>query len=531
MNTPLSVLEEQALKQPDAPAIIYLDNPTDHNIQVMTYAELVTRVKETAQACIHAGITKNDIVALQLLATPEAIISLFAVMSVACAFPINILLNQEAFEAQIEEAGVRHIFTMGDYPQLPLASKVQALKTKPDLVVEIPIPNYENQSRPKASSSWDSFIAHADTPLEIPKRQDNENTIVFSTGGTTGKPKLALISCRAAIEGAKIITTGTGTTDSDRILSGFPLFHVGGTIAVSLSAMTSGTAIVQVSPIGARHPDFVPQIWQMTERLKLTIISAVPTSHSVISTIPVGDHDISSLRALNTGGSKMPVSIAEKLEAMTGVELHEMYGMTECSAAGIMNHRGRRILGSAGEPMQGVSIAIGDPLNPFDTGIEGEIFINSPGNFSGYLGGKGDDHGPNNDQNEQITWVATGDLGYISENGRLYVSGRSKDLIIRSGHNIQPIIIEEVAETHPDVIMAAAVAYPDEYAGEVPALFVQLKEDAILNTDDLLSYIQEKISEPPAKPKYIFPIKAMPMTNVGKIFKPKLREMIKAMAD
>lgn len=517
MKTPLDVIEAQAVQRPDAPAIIYAENPTDSDVRIVTYSELATLVRQVSEACVASGIKKADIVALQLLATPEAIVSLFAVMSVACAFPVNILLNQDAFDAQLEEAGVKHVFTMADYPQLPLASKVAGLETQPDLMVEIPVSDAETHT------GWQDFLAAGADSGELPSRTDNENCIMFATGGTTGKPKLALLGCRAAIEGAKTIATGTASKEDDRILSGFPLFHVGGTIAVSLSAATTGSALVQVSPLGARHPDFVPSIWAMVERLKLTFISMVPTSLSVISNVPVEGHDISSLRTFNTGGSKMPVPVAEKLEAMTGAQVHELYGMTECAAAGVMNHRGRRVLGSAGEPLKGVTIAIGDPEKPSQTGQIGEIFIQSPGNFNGYLKKQ------NTEEGKPVPWVATGDLGYIGENGRLYVTGRSKDLIIRSGHNIQPVMIEEVAESHPDVALAAAVAYPDDYAGEVPALFVQLNPDAQSSTDELLEFVRARVSEPPAKPKYIFIIDEMPLTNVGKIFKPKLREIIAGM--
>lgn len=517
MITPLDIIEKHAAHQPDAPALIYAATPSDENLRIITYSQLATQVRRAAQACIAAGVKQNDFVALQLLATPEALISLFAVMSVACAFPVNILLNQEALQAQIDEAGIKHIFTMADFPQLPLASKVKGLNTKPELVVEMPLSDVE------AHTEWQSFLATGTDSAQLPSRTDHENCIMFATGGTTGKPKLALLGCAAAVNGAKAVTSGTETTSQDRALSGFPLFHVGGTIGVSLSLITTGSAIVLVSPLGTRHPDFVPSIWKMTERLKLTMIAMVPTSLSVIAKVPVDGHDISSLNNITTGGSKMPVAVAEALEAMTDAQVYELYGMTECAAAATMNRRGRRILGSAGDPMAGVTIAIGDPENPLPDGETGEIFIDSPGNFNGYLGMQGDTEGA------PVKWVASGDLGYIGDNGKLYVTGRSKDLIIRSGHNIQPVVIEEVAESHPDVLLAAAVAYPDDYAGEVPALFVQLNADAQTSSNDLLKFVQERVNEPPAKPKFIFVIDEMPLTNVGKIFKPKLREIIAKM--
>jgi fatty-acyl-CoA synthase len=117
----------------------------------------------------------------------------------------------------------------------------------------------------------------------------------------------------------------------------------------------------------------------------------------------------------------------------------------------------------------------------------------------------------------------TGDLAYFGENGKLFVAGRSKDLIIRSGHNIDPGMIENACASHPAVALAAAVGQPDAYAGELPVVFVSLKPGQKADVSELTAYARERIAERPAWPKSIYVVDSIPVTSVGKIYKPALR--------
>jgi fatty-acyl-CoA synthase len=117
----------------------------------------------------------------------------------------------------------------------------------------------------------------------------------------------------------------------------------------------------------------------------------------------------------------------------------------------------------------------------------------------------------------------TGDLGYTDGAGRIYIAGRAKDLIIRSGHNIDPLMIENAMATHPAVALAAAVGMPDSYAGELPVCYVALRPGATASEDELHDHARQTIGERPAWPKQIHIIDAIPLTSVGKIYKPQLR--------
>jgi len=122
-------------------------------------------------------------------------------------------------------------------------------------------------------------------------------------------------------------------------------------------------------------------------------------------------------------------------------------------------------------------------------------------------------------------WLTTGDLGYLTDDERLVLTGREKDLIVRSGHNIDPAAIEDVANQFDGVQISAAVAMPDEYAGEVPALFVVPQPGATIDLAALGRYLETHVHEPPARPRSVLAMAALPVTAVGKIFKPALRDL------
>jgi len=122
-------------------------------------------------------------------------------------------------------------------------------------------------------------------------------------------------------------------------------------------------------------------------------------------------------------------------------------------------------------------------------------------------------------------WLITGDIGYLTDDERLVLTGRAKDLIIRSGHNIDPTAIEDVANAFVSVQISAAVGMPDQYAGEVPILFVVPAPGEIIDLKALDAHLERNILEPPAKPKRVVVLEALPVTGVGKIFKPALRDL------
>ena len=196
--------------------------------------------------------------------------------------------------------------------------------------------------------------------------------------------------------------------------------------------------------------------------------------------------------------------------------------MTEAAGAITMpNVAGPPPQGSAGHISGAIEVKIdladqaSDEEGSRGTNVIGEICIRGPMVIPGYL----------NDETPLLTngWLYTGDLGYIDADNNLFITGRSKDVIIRSGHNIDPALIESCLEKHPAVALAAAVGIPDSYAGELPVVFVQLKAEQTITESELHDFVFEHIDERPACPKAVYILPALPVTAVGKIHKATLR--------
>jgi len=353
----------------------------------------------------------------------------------------------------------------------------------------------------------------------------HDRAALFHTGGTTGLPKLVPQTHLNQIHAAWCFAQLFELSETDVGLNGFPLFHVGGTSTVGMSILAAAGHVVMLSPVGFRNPDVMKNIWRLVEHYRATVLGGVPTSIGAMTEVPVDGCDISSLRFVLTGGATLPRAVAERFERHTAVPLLEQYGMTE-SVATITTTplHGKHVRGSVGirGPFGEIRIRTrrGDDWQDCEPGEVGVVTTSGPQIVAGYLDPRHTAEGFTRDGA-----LITGDLGYVDEAGYLFLTGRQKDLIIRSGHNIDPASIEEVANAHPAVSLSAAVGMPDEYAGEVPVVFVSQVPGRTVEVAELREFIDARIHEPPARPRHVFVLEEIPVTGVGKIFKPTLRAM------
>jgi len=252
----------------------------------------------------------------------------------------------------------------------------------------------------------------------------------------------------------------------------------------------------------------------------------VPTSIAALAEVPIEGRDLSMVRMALTGGAVCPKAVSERFEARTGIRLFETYGMTETAAAIAFNPgRGEPLQGSVGfrAPFARTKIvALGDAnmttqCPPLTSGL---VLVQGPQVFPGYV-----DPAHNRGVLTDDRWLITGDVGYLTEDQRLVLTGREKDLIVRSGHNIDPAAIEDVANAFSGVQISSAVGMPDAYAGEVPILFVVPSPNQTIDVARLRDHLELHVNEPPARPKRVVLLDALPVTAVGKIFKPALRDL------
>jgi fatty-acyl-CoA synthase len=250
----------------------------------------------------------------------------------------------------------------------------------------------------------------------------------------------------------------------------------------------------------------------------------VPTVLASLLGVPI-DADVKSVRAAYTGGSPLPAELAQRFETATGTPVRNILGMTECAGlVSIEPLRGPRTPGSAGlrlpytevhaVPWRDGEAKLGERCATGETGV---LVLRGPHVSPGYT-----DAARNAGMFEQ-GWIVSGDLGHIDQAGRIHITGRAKDVIIRGSHNIDPALVEDAFLAHPAVAMCAVVAEPDADAGEVPVAFVALKPGVKLAAEDLLAAVAPTVYERPACPKRVVLLDALPVTAIGKVFKPELR--------
>lgn len=515
--TPLALLRQTAAARPEHPAVVYLRSGNDPAPVVITYAQLLAEVEQAARAFHAAGVKETDSITILLPMVPQAISSLIAAMSVGVAFPMNLLLSAAAMAPQLALARTRMVVTMGPHPALDVRPRVDAaleqLPEKPK-VVELPL----GEPSPGAVT-WADFLATG-TDVELPIGEEGRGAALVHTGGSMGAPKLAELSQRNLAAGGLMAAAGFGWRADDRILTGLPLFHVGGAVDVVMSAIAAGATVMFPTALGLRNPEVIARFWSIVDESQATIVGSVPTGLAAIASSPRGDSRLTTLRAFVTGGSPLPGELARRLEKISGKPIYQLYGMTE--TAGITTSQfidGEFHAPCGGRPVPLARVSIGAPDQPLQPKQRGEIFVSGPNVFKGYRTSTGIDSAPVDG------WVASGDLGEVTATGEIQLVGRTKDVIIRSGHNIDPLLIEEVAVTHPAVAQAAAIGMPDAYAGELPVLYVALAPGATATTEEIIEYVGQRIAEPPARPKQAFILAEMPLTPIGKVARYRLRQM------
>jgi fatty-acyl-CoA synthase len=319
----------------------------------------------------------------------------------------------------------------------------------------------------------------------------------------------------------------SGLAPGEGVLGGLPLFHVNALIVTGIAPMFSGARVVWPGPAGYRGKALYTRFWQIIEHYQVAAMSAVPTVYATLAQVPV-DADISTLRLLIVGAAPLPASVREDFAAHTGRRLLEGYGLTEATCASTWTRPGEERPGSVGRVLPGQqvkAVRIGEDGSWADCapGQAGVLAIGGPAVFAGYvtdprLGG------PRVSREGAVRdgWLDTGDLGRVDAGGFVYLTGRAKDLIIRGGHNIDPRVIEDALLAHPAVAAAVAVGRPDRHSGEVPVAYVVPAGPGRFDEAELLAWAGTAIGEPAARPKRIYAIDAIPVTAVGKQFKPAL---------
>ncbi len=349
----------------------------------------------------------------------------------------------------------------------------------------------------------------------------------FHTGGTTGTPKLAQHSHGNQLFLATVLGEMFSYNENTVALCGLPLFHVNAVFATGLNVFSQGGHVVILTPNGFRTDGVISNLWELVEKYQATFFSVVPTIVSaMLQCVSDGLTPSPSLKYLFCGAAPISAQTLLQFSSKTGVRILEGYGMTEGTCVSSFNPEfGELRAGSIGLrlPYQKMKCVILDDngcyLRDCDEDEQGVIVISGPNVFLGYKQSEKSAEVFIND------WLITGDLARQDAAGYFWLTGRAKDLIIRGGHNIDPKVIEDTLTQHPSIELAAAVGQPDSYAGELPCAYVTFKAGKFADAAELKEFVRQHTPERAAVPVYIEVLDTMPVTAVGKIFKPSLRSL------
>lgn len=536
------LIRRSAALQGDAPALSFiLQGNVDEPAYRLSYRQLLGKITQTANAFHRLGLRPGKAVSFLLPNLPHTHFTIWGGEAAGIVNAINPLLDPEHIAELIQASDSELLVTLAPFPGTDLWAKVEGLRDQlpnlkaiicVDMVNLLPEPQRsglkaQRGALPDGVLDFDELIAGCpDDHLESGRViAADEIASYFHTGGTTGTPKLAPHSHANEVAMAYSMNLVTRFEPGDVTLCGLPLFHVNGVIVTGLTAFIGGAEVLLATPQGYRNTALIGNFWKIIERYKVSFFSGVPTIYAGLLQVPSEGHDLSSLKYALCGAAPMPVELIRQFESKTGLTLIEGYGLTEGTCGSCANPpAGERRPGSIGLPMPYCEVAIkvldeqGNYLRNAANNEIGNLCIRGATVFKGYL---------QSSKNAGIwvdgDWFNTGDLGRVDADGYIWLTGRSKDLIIRGGHNIDPQMIEEALHKHPAVAMAAAVGKPDEKAGELPVVYVQLKPGAQVSEAELLAHAAEHIPERAAIPKDAWIIDAIPLTAVGKTFKPALR--------
>ncbi|MFL5824195.1 MAG: AMP-binding protein [Solirubrobacteraceae bacterium] len=361
----------------------------------------------------------------------------------------------------------------------------------------------------------------ADSGPIVP-RADEDLAALLYTGGTTGRSKGVMLTHSSLYYTGRAAHESAYVPGINRALLPLPLSHAYG-LLVTITGMHSpeqGVAVLQRW--------FEPQgFLELIQEHRLQLAAVVPTMLQILLSLPLEQYDLSSLRYVGSGGAPLAPEVEEQFtRRVPSSSIRQGYGLTETAALISSSPVGRERAGSVGLPVPGTEVRILDEAGEeVPTGEVGEICARSAGVMQGYW------NSPEaTEEALRDGWLHTGDMGYIDDDGYLYIVDRKKDLIIRGGFNVYPRDVEDALLEHAAVESAAVVGRQDPVHGEEVVAFVSLRPGAELTGDELIQWARERIGGY-KYPREVLIVDEVPFTPVGKVDRKALRASLKGAAE
>ncbi|MDS1139648.1 AMP-binding protein [Pusillimonas sp. SM2304] len=506
----------------------------------MTYAELDARSRHFAAWLQARGVKKGDRVALMMPNLLQYPVCLFGVLRIgAVAVNTNPLYTPSELEHQLQDSGAETIVIAENFahtlqkalPNTPIKTIVMTslgdmLGTVKGAVTNLVV-RHVKKLIPAYSLSGTLDLKQVlkegrSLPYTRPELSHKELALLQYTGGTTGVAKGAMLThgnMVANVCQAQAWVDPYLDGSRELIVTALPLYHIFALTANCLTFMKLGARNLLIV-----NPRDIPAFTKSLGQHKFTAITGVNTLFNALLNHPdFAKLDFSALKLALGGGMAVQEVIAQRWLKTTGKPIAQAYGLTETSPAVTINPLDKtEFTGSIGLPVSSTEISIRNETGQdLPQGESGEICVRGPQVTPGYW------NKPDETRKafHPDGFLMTGDIGYVDEQGYVYILDRKKDMILVSGFNVYPNEVEAVAMEHPDVRDAAAIGVPDEHSGEVVKLFV-IRKNNTLTEEELIKFCRSKLTGYKA-PKLVEFRDDLPRSNVGKILRRELKEEIK----
>ena len=518
----------------------------------ITYAELDRLSDACAAAFVSLGVTRGDRVALLLPNCPQFSIAQFGAWKIgAIVAPLNPIYTEPELELPLREHGVETIVTLTRYyarikrlqPRTPVR-RVIATNIKeyfpPALRVLFTLFREKHDGDRVAIAPGDHDFAHlllVNRGRRPPpgKVKAIDPAVLLMSGGTTGTPKGVLGTHGAYVAAGLQVKAWTASVlnpDGDVILAPLPLFHVYANVGTQAHALVTRSSVALVP-----NPRDIGDLLATIRRVKPAFFTGVPTMYIALlhhRDVQRGKVDFKSIKICLSGSSALLADTKQRFEALTGGRIVEGYSLTEGMMACCINPvRGPNKLGSVGMPVPDVHVRIFDAdegTRALAANEVGEIAISAPQLMVGYWNRPEETSGvlrshlvPDDAEGGTRMWLHTGDLGYLDEDGYVFIVDRKKDLIKTSGFQVWPREIEEVLATHSAVDEVGVTGVPDASRGEAVKAWVVLRAGHTATEHDLRTFCRDKLA-PYKVPSTIEFRNELPKTMVGKVLRRALKD-------
>jgi len=495
------MLRGSAQRLKDKTAVIFQQMPT-------SYSQIESFSNKLSNFLREKGVGKGDRIGLYCINSQWFVVAYFGILKTgATVVPINLLLSAEEIQYILSDSGAAGLVYFEAFENNIVSIK----NTLPDLRFMVTV---GKPGTPEAIP-LSEILKSGREDCEIPgMNQEEDVAAILYTSGTTGQPKGAMLTHRNLLFNVNSVLQILRVDETDVFLTVLPLFHAFGATAGMIVPLAAGATIAAV-------PKFAPgDVAQVIKETKSTIFLGVPSMYKMLVGLP--DERIPDFRSLRfgiSGGDAMPAEVLERFEEKYHVLIYEGDGPTECSPVTAVNPiGGKRKLCSIGKVLPGVEMRIVDDNgSEMKQGEIGEIVVRGENVMKGYF----------KRREETLEsffgdWFRTGDLGYRDEEDYFYIVDRKKDMIIVSGMNVYPRMVENVICRHPAVSETAVVPEPHPLLGEIPRAVIVLKPGAKATGKEILKFCLEHLGRHEI-PRIIEFVAELPKTPTGKVSKRLLR--------